>query len=168
VESLEPDIEDILLHNMEDSCTELEKANMFVQVDGKPVHKASILRLYSHCNAQVGPSSPNRLKCVHRFKCYNNMLNLGWIDDESILGAPSLIVNDLVGTLIKCNKEISLMIVVITSISFGGTDVQSVSTRTLHKATTQVTVQILKLIPCEPTNDNVSDWYCNATNINTG
>jgi hypothetical protein len=61
---LEPEIEEILPHDAGNGSSELDKPILFVQIDGKVMHKASILRLYSHHDTQVGPSLTDRLKHV--------------------------------------------------------------------------------------------------------
>jgi hypothetical protein len=62
---LEPELEDLLSDNLaDDQSISHERPELAVSVKAKKIHKASILRLYSHPHTQPGPSSTDCLKRV--------------------------------------------------------------------------------------------------------
>jgi hypothetical protein len=161
---LEPDIEDIVDDNPSDRSSHTHKqSELFVSINSKQVHKASVLYLYSHPHTQPSPGSTDRLKHVHGFKHYKEPDALSAIEEESLFGTLSLMVNDPAMTLLHCNNEVVLALIQISGIKVDGHSAQLITLTSLHLPTTCIIIQVLKLMPCEPTPIDLSDWSCDAS-----
>lgn len=137
-----------------------------LQIDGKTIHKASVLRLYSHPSTRSGPKSTDRLRRVRGYTRFDGAQpNLA---NSSTSDAPTLLINDPILTLIKVQDEIFLGVVQITAFKVDGTEVSFVLQQEL-KSNTKVFFQVLKLVPCEPTSDDPPcDWVSDGSTINYG
>ncbi|GJJ15797.1 hypothetical protein Clacol_010075 [Clathrus columnatus] len=160
-EDVEPDIEDIVNEEMT-----TKSHSHTIQIDGKPVHKASILRVYSHPSTHSGPKSTDRL---HRVRGYKRFESIQTSSTElSLSESPTLFINDPILTLVKVEDDIFLAAAQITGFKVNGFDVQSLPQSDL-KSNCKVFFQILKLVTCEPTTDEPPcDWVCDGSIINYG
>lgn len=160
-EDIEPDLEDII--NEESS---IRGHSHTLQVDGKPIHKASILRVYSHPSTHAGPKSTDRLRRVRGYTRFESMPTVS--NDLSASELPAVFINDPVLTLIKVDGDVFLAAGQVNGFKVDGIDVQSLPQPDL-KSSTKVFFQILKLVTCEPTSDEPPcDWVCDGSIVNYG
>jgi hypothetical protein len=72
-------------------------------------------------------------------------------------------INDPATTLLCCNKDVHLALIQISGLKKEGHLVQSIALTSLWLPTTCVTIQVLKLTLCKPTESNTSDWTCDTS-----
>lgn len=170
-EELDPDLEDLI--STEDIPSQSHDGRMknphFLVLDGKSVHKASILRLYSHPLTMPGPSSTDRLKRVRGYKRFDGPV-VNQFENGTILGESSLLINDPALTLVKVNgTEIFLAAIQVSGLKEDGRNLTSVPLDQLQNATNiRVSFQILKLLACEPFGGSQCDWICDGSTVKFG
>jgi len=138
----------------------------WVLVDGKKVHKATVLRLYS--NPLAASNSKDRLKRVRGFSQYN----------ETIIGAPTVniasgnpnevddivCVQDPALTLVRCNKKVLLAVFQILGVRVDGKSVQSLPATHIHEPNVRINGQIMKLgILNNSHQPESADWEWNGS-----
>lgn len=169
-EALIPDLEDLL--EGEVNNTEVTGPHTHaLHVSGHMIHKASILRLYSHPLTMPGPTSLDRLKRVRGFKRFDNSV-ASELPGHSLTPNPTLFINDPAMTLVKVQQNIFLAVIQINGIQDGLTQCQSILVSNLHSGCkAKIFFQILKLTAC--TNDNAqplegvntSEWTADGSTV---
>jgi hypothetical protein len=163
---LEPDFDDAA--GITDARNFSTKApyDPWVLVDGKKVHKATVLRLYS--NPLAASDSKDRLKRVHGFSQYN----------ENVIGVPTAIVSsgnpnevddilcvqDPALTLVRCNKKVFLAVFQILGIRVDGKNVQSLPVTHIHEPNVRINGQVMKLSILNNSHQlDAADWEWNGS-----
>jgi len=163
---LEPDFDDAA--GITDARNFSTKApyDPWVLVDGKKVHKATVLRLYS--NPLAASDSKDRLKRVRGFSQYN----------ENVIGVPTAVVSsgnpnevddilcvqDPALTLVRCNKKVFLAVFQILGIRVDGKNVQSLPVTHIHEPNVRINGQVMKLgILNNSHQPDAADWEWNGS-----
>lgn len=112
----------------------------------KPIHKSSILRLYS--SPLTLHESRDRLKRVRGYSRYNEVKTDSIeATDPGNDDADTLDVQDPAFVLVQCDKHIFLAVIQVLGIRRDGKDIQSISSHLLIEPSTRVNGQIMKLSP---------------------
>ena len=148
----------------------------WVLVDGKKVHKATVLRLYS--NPLAASDSKDRLKRVRGFSQYNETVMgvpsaTGQISSESSdssqAGNPNEVddvvcIQDPALTLVRCNKKVFLAVFQILGIRIDNKSVQSLPVTHIHEPNVRINGQIMKLgILNNSHQPDATDWEWNGS-----
>ncbi|KAG8922940.1 hypothetical protein FRC02_011506 [Tulasnella sp. 418] len=158
-ESTELDLEDAA--GVEDSLAEQTKVLPTVEVSGKSVYKACVLRELSKYHAIRG--STDRLKRVANLARYvvksSGSANL--IDQDTVFNdSAALVLNDPATTLLRCEGQVFLAVVQINQIKIdtNSTDTIAVDLLLVGESTVSIGFQILQLVPVGEENDIGADW----------
>ena len=113
----------------------------WVEIDGKKVHKASVLRIYS--NPLATSDSKDRLKCVRGYSQYNKTPEIQaahLCQSAATLteGIPLLEVEDPAVILVRSNKRVFLALFQILSIRINSKNVQSLPAAHLHEPNVRI------------------------------
>jgi hypothetical protein len=148
--ALQPDLDD-LAATADVSMNIADKApSAYVSVDptSKPIHKSSILRLYS--SPLTINESRDRLKRVRGYSRYNEVKS-----DAIQATAPggksedTLDVQDPAFVLVQCDKNLFLAVIQVLGIRRDGKEVSSIPSRFLTEPSTRVHGQVMKLCPID-------------------
>jgi hypothetical protein len=131
----------------------------FVEVQGKPVYKARILREYF--KFKTSASSTDRLKRVAGLSRYvitsNSSSNI--LDFDSAFGGQTLFINEPVATLVKCNDLIFLALGQVTKIAVDNHSVSQISLDLIAEKPVTLSVQLLRLAHVDASsNSAAADW----------
>ena len=146
----EPDLDDIVgaasAGRDIDPATPLASRRVqeaWVTIDGKKVHKATVLRLYS--NPMAVKDSKDRLKRVRGFSQYHEIPSTAdsFVPDSE--NPNTVHVQDPALTLVKCNKQIFLAVFQILSIRVDGKAVLSASAEIIAEPNVRISGQVMKL-----------------------
>ena len=138
----------------------------WVEIDGKKVHKASVLRIYS--NPLVTSDSKDRLKRVRGYSQYNETpeiraARLGQSAATLAEGIPLLEVEDPAVILVRSNKRIFLALFQILAIRIDSKTVQSLPASHLHEPNVRIHGQVMKLSLCDISHQpDGPDWEWNG------
>jgi hypothetical protein len=168
---LELDLEDLVgssFDAVENSQLAIQKPVPFVTIDNVTVHKASILRLYSHPLTESGPCSLDRLKRIHSYTCFENASGPTILDTNSCFDKLMLLVNDPAATIIRFDEDAFLAVVQVSLLKISGHLVQAIPLTMLHEPHVDVHCQILPLLPHEGTNEDTADWTCDPSPLKFG
>ena len=152
VEDLEPDFDDVVGLTEESSFENVNirgvprpKYNPWIFIDGKKVHKATILRLYS--NPLAVSDSKDRLKRVRGFSQYDESAR----EASLSLVAPNsktdnnIQVQDPALVLVRCNKKVFLAVFQILALRVDSKNLQSIPSEQIHEPNVRIHGQIMKL-----------------------
>lgn len=132
-----------------------------VDVEGKPVHKARILREFFKYKNKVG--STDRLKRVANLPRYNvaHDTQVG-TEEGSLFGQSALLVGDPVTCLMQCQNKVFLAVAQVSTIKYRGIQVQQTSPELLIGGEAMIGFQIMRLVPRQVDNRDGSeggaDW----------
>ena len=138
----------------------------WVEIDGKKVHKASVLRIYS--NPLATSDSKDRLKRVRGYSQYNKTPEIQaahLCQSAATLteGIPLLEVEDPAVILVRSNKRVFLALFQILAIRFNSKNVQSLPAAHLHEPNVRIHGQIMKLSLCDISHQpDGPDWEWNG------
>ncbi|KAH7907202.1 hypothetical protein BJ138DRAFT_1104514 [Hygrophoropsis aurantiaca] len=124
----------------------------FIEIEGKPVYKAKILREYFKYKTRAG--STDRLKRVAgllRFAVTSMPTTGTTIESDSVFGASCLFVNEPATTLVTSDNRIFLAIVQVTTISLDSRPVDFISSEILPEKTVSISFQILNFAEVDQT-----------------
>jgi hypothetical protein len=131
----------------------------FVEVQGKPVYKARILREYF--KFKTNSSSTDRLKRVaglSRFAITPNASS-DILDFDSVFGGQTLFINEPVATLVKCNDLIFLALGQVTKIAVDVRSVPQIALELVAEKTVSLSIQLLRLAYLDPSSNPAgADW----------
>lgn len=138
----------------------------WVEIDGKKVHKASVLRIYS--NPLATSDSKDRLKRVRGYSQYNKTPEIQaahLCQSAATLteGIPLLEVEDPAVILVRSNKRVFLALFQILAIRINSKNVQSLPAAHLHEPNVRIHGQIMKLSLCDISHQpDGPDWEWNG------
>ncbi|KAJ7303109.1 hypothetical protein DFH08DRAFT_825958 [Mycena albidolilacea] len=163
------DSDTVFLPDLEDTAQEtvvnLEPAakphEPYLAVPGSTTkqHKSTILRLFSSRFSVA--ESRDRLKRVRGFSRHNEATTGGSNSKDAIPGEPMVLVEDPAAILVRSNGFPWLAVVIISSISYGTKQVESLPKRLLGEPNVRVKIQIMELEPTQNLSDPGSeegDW----------
>jgi hypothetical protein len=169
---LDPDFDDLAAAaEVSASLANTQKANSaWVSVEGKKVHKATIMRLYS--NPFAVSDSKDRLKRVRGYSQYHedpSRLESSAFANHAEATAheadDTVLVQDPALVLVRCNKKTFLSVFQILGIRFNNISVQELPTRYLHEPNVRLSGQIMRLalVTTNPTDAaDKPDWEWNG------
>ncbi len=110
------------------------------------------------------PSSTDRLKCVQELGRFNVSTSDGIIDYDSVFGKPSLMLNEPVAVLIRCERMLFLGIGEVINIHINLETVEQIPLDLLMEDTVSVTFQLMELVPADDQDDPMTknDWRTNS------
>ncbi|KAF8198428.1 hypothetical protein BJ912DRAFT_1074363 [Pholiota molesta] len=117
----------------------------FANPSSKPVHKSSILRIFS--DPLTINESRDRLKRVRGYSRYNEAKNKVIASASASTPEDTLDVQDPAFTLVHCDHNIFLAAFQVLSIRHDGQDLPSIPSRLLHEPNVRIHGQIMKLSP---------------------
>ena len=138
----------------------------WVEIDGKKVHKASVLRIYS--NPLATSDSKDRLKRVRGYSQYNKTPEIQaahLCQSAATLteGIPLLEVEDPAVILVRSNKRVFLALFQILAIRINSKNVESLPAAHLHEPNVRIHGQIMKLSLCDISHQpDGPDWEWNG------
>ena len=166
-EDNEPDLDDVMGEEEVASFGDGQPSyNPWVEINGKKVHKASVLRIYS--NPLATSDSKDRLKRVRGYSQYNETpeiqaARLGQSAATLSEGIPLLEVEDPAVILVRSNKRVFLAIFQILAIRIDSKTVQSLPAAHLHEPNIRIHGQIMKLSLCDVSHQpDGPDWEWNG------
>lgn len=160
----EPDLDDIVGAaniDINQNAPSARKIDPWVIIDGKKVHKATVLRLYS--NPLAVTDSKDRLKRVRGFSQYNESTSDptdSFLPEMPDSTNPNTVhVQDPALTLVRCNKQIFMAVVQILSIRIDGQSVLSVPAELIPEPNVRIGGQVMKLSLFDASHQpDGSDW----------
>jgi hypothetical protein len=166
----EPDVDDLAgaAEIVESQGSKAPEA--YISIDpgnpsSKPVHKSSILCIYS--NPLTINESRDRLKRVRGYSCYNEVKNT--VIEAASMGNDAedrLEVQDPAFTLVHCSRNIFLAVIQVLGIRHDGKEVASVPSCLLREPNIRIHAQIMKLSPIHFQDINhqpeSADWEWNG------
>jgi hypothetical protein len=167
------DLEDLVASAEAEADGESEQASVvpYVSIEGQKFHKSRLLREYSRGNLAdlTVASSADRLKRVAGLPRYESLRSndsaQNATEHDSILGAPTLLLNDPIATVLRCQGRIFLAIAQVNSIRVDGRPQCDIRVDHLPEKTVVITYQIMQLRPIS--NEHVvnrptePDWQWN-------
>jgi len=166
---LEPDLDDITgLADASNLNARPPPYDPWVLIDGKKVHKATVLRLYS--NPFAVSDSKDRLKRVRGFSQYDESLPASGSSPEIPAAVASdsenpetVCIRDPAVTLVRCNKQVFLAVVQITGIRHNAAQIQTLPVKYLHEPNVHINGQIMKLALLDASHQpDGPDWEWNG------
>jgi hypothetical protein len=148
--SLSPDLKDAVAGEPED-VAELPRAPLFDKftfIGGKKLAKSRALALRSKYNRTT--SSTDRLKRVQEIERYSESYatpRQSISEFDSAFGAPCLMLQEPIATLIRCQKRFFLCLGEVNDIKIDGESAEHVGLDILVEDTVRVSYQVLGLIP---------------------
>ncbi|KAF7371377.1 hypothetical protein MSAN_00774200 [Mycena sanguinolenta] len=158
-----PDVEDVAqdaVANLEPAA-KVHESYLSIPDSTKKQHKSTILRIFSSRFSVA--ESRDRLKRVRGFSRHNDPpgLDSSANSDEPIPGEPMVLVQDPAAILVRSNGHIWLAVVVISAISRGTKQVETLPKRLLGEPNVRAKVQIMELESAKDTTHLVveeGDW----------
>ncbi|KAG6827992.1 hypothetical protein H0H92_009721 [Tricholoma furcatifolium] len=125
----------------------------FLTIDGKQISKSRVLAMRSKYNKKS--SSTDRLKRVQEVERYSKVsVDSDNSLESSVLGAPSIIVQDPIATLVLCEGRVWLCIGEVNNITHDSQSVDSIPLEILYEGTVSVSFQVLGLRVRPATSDD--------------
>lgn len=180
VEDLEPDFDDAAgmteVSSFDDVSSNRRlrpKYDPWIFVDGKKVHKATILRLYS--NPLAVSDSKDRLKRVRGFSQYDesvreaseslsiSLLARNTNTMDSLEMDNKIYVQDPALILVRCNKKVFLAVFQILALRIDLKNLQSIPCQQIHEPNVYVHGQVIKLALLDAAHQpDGADWEWNG------
>ncbi|KAF8676640.1 hypothetical protein AX14_004851 [Amanita brunnescens Koide BX004] len=144
-----------------------EKYSPYVELNGKKIHKAKVLRQFFKYS--TSPGSMDRLKCVaglSRFTLSNVASDSSTITDhdESILGDNCLCIGDPAIMLMQCSNQIFLAVIHVSEILCDSRPTFKISRDVFMEPIIEIHFQILHLTELameshsQSTSNDMPDW----------
>ncbi|KZW00912.1 hypothetical protein EXIGLDRAFT_666731 [Exidia glandulosa HHB12029] len=134
------------------------------------VFKASVMRMLTDPLNILGPGSTDRLKRVRGYKRYD--LEPTETPESALSSAdgdqPALLINDVAATLLRCCNIAFLAIIQVSSLRVKNRPSQSLHGPELSAATSDIGFQVLRVLPCETTDQSAYDWTSSADSVRFG
>jgi hypothetical protein len=156
-----PDLEDTAQETVVNLEPAAKPREPYLAVPGSTTkqHKSTILRLFSSRFSVA--ESRDRLKRVRGFSRHNEATTGSSNSNDAIPGEPMVLVEDPAAILVRSNGFLWLAVVIISSISYGTKQVESLPKRLLGEPNMRVKIQIMELEPTQNLPDPGSeegDW----------
>lgn len=149
------DVEDAIAEEHPRGC-----ATAKVTVSGKETSKPRAIR--DRMLHRTTRSSTDRLKRVQEMPCFaSTQSDKDLIDYNSELGAPCIRIGNPASAVLRCEDNICLAIVQVTKLQYGSNGhLQSLAVPLLVDSNTQISCQILRLVPTTVIDDpsGKHDW----------
>jgi hypothetical protein len=147
-DAIHPDLDDLAAAADFTASSPASAVEAYVAIDpknpsSKPVHKSSILRLYS--SPLTINESRDRLKCVRGYSRYNEVKANEIEAMPPDLPEDTLHVQDPAFTLVQCDRNIFLAVIQVVGIRRDGKELPSVSSNLLTEPNIRIHGQIMKL-----------------------
>ncbi|KAK0438802.1 hypothetical protein EV421DRAFT_1891895 [Armillaria borealis] len=165
-----PSSEDSGLCTFEDAAAEeiseitLSTSRTFdkkITMDNKMINKSRALAIFSRY--QKHASSTDRLKHVQQVSHYTSDQGTDIIDHSHAFGGPCLMINEPIGTLLYCERQLFLCLGMVTDIQLGShknSSVEEISLEMLGEDGVTISFQIMHIVPATVDNDSSeqNDW----------
>ena len=167
--NLEPDLDNVTgLADTSNLNARPPPYDPWVLIDGKKVHKATVLQLYS--NPFAVSNLKDHLKHICGFSQYDESLPASGssLEIPAVVASDSenpetVCIQDPAVTLVRCNKQVFLAVVQITGIRHNATQVQTLPVKYLHKPNVHINGQIMKLALLDASHQpDGPDWEWNG------
>ncbi|KAI0042726.1 hypothetical protein FA95DRAFT_1682348 [Auriscalpium vulgare] len=164
----EPDLDDLASveatsASAVDPVSTKQSAYIFLDTsDTKPVHKASILRVYS--NPLAASNSKDRLRRVRGYSQYQSPpeepeLNIASSSDDNAM----LAVEDPVLTLVRCNNLVFLAVIQVSGILIDGIHTDGIPATHIHEPNIRLRGRIMTLVEVDTLHQpSEPDWEWNG------
>lgn len=169
--SLDPDVDDVA--GLAEAANFVPNApniphSAWVEIDGKKVHKSTVMRLYS--NPFSVSNSKDRLKRVRGYSQYHEdpsrSINASFNPPSNRLEEADneIMVQDPAVMLVKCNKKTFLAVFQILGIRIDSKDVLTLPSQYLHEPNVRFTGQVMRLALVSTAHQSEEpDWEWNGT-----
>ncbi|KAJ7814764.1 hypothetical protein B0H14DRAFT_3746965 [Mycena olivaceomarginata] len=131
-----------------------------ITVDGREIRKARALsQRLKYGNKKVSTDRNRRVAGVARHSDAS-VLNSGFTEFDSVFGGPSLMISDVIATLVRCEGRTFLCLGEVNGIYLNSESLDSIGLDVLPERTVNVSFQFLKIIPSTTADDISSkhDW----------
>lgn len=147
-----------------DSSARSPKTTAFVKFDdtSKPIHKGSVLRIYSDPFAVT--NSRDRLKRVRGLAQFNERSSASGVDLQDLEDAQAVVaIEDPVATLVRCNNLIFVAVLEVTAIRVDTTSIHALAANRIHEPNIHFRGRIMNLVPRDSSHQpSGPDWEWNG------
>ncbi|PBK59574.1 hypothetical protein ARMSODRAFT_777510 [Armillaria solidipes] len=132
-----------------------------ITMDNKMINKSRALAIFSRYRKHA--SSTDRLKRVQQVSRYTSGQGTDIIDHSHAFGGPCLMINEPIGTLLYCERQLFLCLGTVTDIRLGShknSSVEEISLETLGEDGVTVSFQVMHIVPATVDDDSSerNDW----------